>query len=99
MEKKVSDPRLDFVTVTAVEIGPDLRHAHIFVSTLGDQQGMLEGFDHAVGFIRRELASRLALRYMPELTFHLDNSLERVEHIDQILEEIQQERDHPEGDE
>jgi len=87
--KKVSDPRLDFATITAVEISPDLRQAHIFVSVMGNQQEAMEGLDHAASFLRRELSSRLALRYMPELTFHLDDSLERGERIDQLLEEIQ----------
>ena len=96
LEKKVSDPRLDFVTITAVEVSPNLRQAHIYVSTLGDQQEAMKGFDHAASFLRRELASRLALRYMPELTFHLDTSLQRGEHIFQLLEEIQQGRN-PQG--
>jgi len=87
--KKVSDPRLDFVTITAVKISPDLRQAHIFVSVMGNQQEAIEGLNHAASFLRRELSSRLALRYMPELTFHLDDSLERGERIDQLLEEIQ----------
>jgi len=92
LEKKVSDPRLDFATITAVEIGPDLRHAHILVSTMGNPQEAMKGFDQAAGFLRRELGSRLALRYVPELTFHLDHSLERGERIDQLLKEIQQKR-------
>jgi len=96
LEKKVSDPRLDLATITAVEVSPNLRQAHIFVSVLGNQQEAMKGFDHAASFLRRELASRLALRYMPELTFHLDTSLERGEHIFQLLEEIQQERN-PQG--
>jgi ribosome-binding factor A len=96
LEKRVSDPRLDFVTITAVEISPDLRQAHIYVSTMGDQQEAMEGFDHAMSFLRRELGSRLALRYLPELIFHLDTSLERGERIHQLLEEIQQERN-PQG--
>jgi ribosome-binding factor A len=96
LEKKVSDPRLDFVTVTAVEVTPDLRQAHIYVSALENQQQAVEGLDHATSFLRRELSSRLALRYMPELIFHLDASLLRGERIDQLLEEIQQNRD-PQG--
>jgi ribosome-binding factor A len=96
LEKKVSDPRLDFVTITAVEVSPNLRQAHIYVSTLGNQQEAMEGFNHAAGFLRRELASRSALRYMPELTFHLDTSLQRGERIDQLLEEIQRKRN-PQG--
>ncbi|MBL7183435.1 MAG: 30S ribosome-binding factor RbfA [Anaerolineae bacterium] len=96
LEKKVSDPRLDFVTITAVEVSPNLHQAHIYVSTLGDQQEVMKGFDHATSFLRRELASRLALRYVPELIFHSDPSLVRGERIDQLLEEIQQNRS-PQG--
>ena len=88
LEKKVSDPRLDFVTITAVEVSPNLRQAHIYVSTLGDQQAAMEGFGHAASFLRRELASRVALRHMPELIFHSDISLKRGEHILQLLDEI-----------
>jgi ribosome-binding factor A len=99
LEKKVRDPRLDFVTITGVEVSPNLRQAHIYVSTLGNQQEAMEGFDHAVGFLRRELGSRLALRYVPELIFHLDTSLERGERIDQLLEEIQQKKNPQEENE
>jgi ribosome-binding factor A len=99
LEKKVSDPRLDFVTITTVEVSPDLRQAHIYVSTLGNQQEAMEGFDHAIGFLRHELASRLALRYVPELIFRLDTSLERGERIDQLLEEIERNRNSQGGNE
>jgi ribosome-binding factor A len=99
LEKRVSDPRIDFATITAVEISPDLRQAHIFVSIMGNQQEAMEGFDHAASFLRHELSSRLALRYMPDLTFHLDDSLERGERIDQLLEEIQRKRNSQGGNE
>jgi ribosome-binding factor A len=99
LEKKASDPRLDFVTITAVEVSPDLRQAYIYVSTLGDQQAAMEGFDHAASFLRRELASRLALRYVPELIFHPDTSLERGERIDHLLEEIERNRNSQGGNE
>jgi len=97
LEKKVSDPRLDFVTITAVEVSPNLHQAHIYVSTMGDQQEVMEGFDHAASFLRRELSSRLALRYMPELIFRLDASQVQGERIDQLLEKIQQSRNPQEG--
>jgi len=89
LEKKAGDPRLDFVTITSVEVSPDLRQAYVYVSTLGNRQEVMAGLDRAVSFLRRELASRLALRYVPELTFRLDESLERGERIHQLLEEIQ----------
>jgi len=84
------------VTITSVEVSSDLRQACVYVSTLGEKKEMMAGLDHAVSFLRRELASRLALRYVPELTFRLDESLERGERIDRLLTEIQQGRN-PQG--
>ncbi|MBC8262605.1 MAG: 30S ribosome-binding factor RbfA [Anaerolineales bacterium] len=95
LEQKVSDPRLDLVTITTVEVSPDLRQAYIYVSTLGDQQAAMEGLNHATSFLRRELASRLALRYVPELIFHLDTSLQHGERIFQLLEEIEVTQEEP----
>ena len=95
LEKKVSDPRLDFVTITAVEVSPNLRQAHLYVSTLGDQQAAMEGFAHAASFLRRELASRVALRHVPELILHLDASLQHGERIFQLLEEIEETQEEP----
>jgi ribosome-binding factor A len=92
LQKKVSDPRLSFVTVTAVEVSADLRQAHIYVSTMGDQearQEMLAGLKHATGFLRHELGTRSALRYVPNLTFHLDDSLERSQRIMQLLDRLE----------
>jgi ribosome-binding factor A len=92
LQRKVSDPRLSFVTVTAVEVSADLRQAHIYVSTVGDQearQQMLAGLKHATGFLRRELGARLALRYIPGLTFHLDDSLECSQRIIQLLDQLE----------
>jgi ribosome-binding factor A len=92
LQKKVSDPRLSFVTVTAVEVSADLRQAHIYVSTMGDQETrrqMLAGLKHATGFLRHELGARLALRYVPDLNFHLDDSLERSQRIMQLLNQLE----------
>ncbi len=92
LQKKVSDPRLSFVTVTAVEVSADLRQAHIYVSTMGDQEArreMLAGLKHATGFLRHELGARLGLRYVPGLTFHLDDSLERSQRIMQLLDQLE----------
>ena len=93
LQKKIRDPRLAFVTITTVEMSPDLRRAHVFVSSLGDQEAMLAGLRHASGFLRRELGQRLSLRYIPDLTFHLDDSLERGERILRLLQEIKEEQD------
>jgi ribosome-binding factor A len=82
LEREVNDPRLSkLISVTEVTLSPDLKYAKIFVSTLGDQmdnkQEILAGFNKASGFLRRELASHLKLRYTPQLSFHYDDSIER----------------------
>ncbi len=97
LQKKVSDPRLEFVTVTAVEISPDLCHAHVYVSVLGDQEARrkaLDGLAHASGFLRHELGLRLSLRYIPHLTFYLDDSLQRSERILELLRQIEEGTSH-----
>lgn len=89
------DPRLSLVTVTAVETSPDLRHAHVYISAMGteaERREALKGLAHAAGFLRHELGAHLSLRYVPELTFHLDESLERGAHIIQLLQEIGREQ-------
>ncbi|RLC68438.1 MAG: 30S ribosome-binding factor RbfA [Chloroflexi bacterium] len=81
LERDVSDPRLSrLISVTEVTLSPDLRHAKVFVSTLGSEinkEDMLAGFNKASGFLRKELALHLKLRYTPQLSFHYDDSIER----------------------
>ena len=81
LEREVNDPRLiKLISVTEVSLSPDLRHAKVFVSTLGNEinkEDMLAGFNKASGFLRRELASHLKLKYAPQLSFHYDDSIER----------------------
>ncbi|RME99159.1 MAG: 30S ribosome-binding factor RbfA [Chloroflexi bacterium] len=88
------DPRLGFVTVTGVEVTPDLRSARVFVTVLGDDadaKSTLEGLASAARFFRHQLGQTLSLRYIPELNFRLDTSLEYGNKIDRLLDSIQQE--------
>jgi ribosome-binding factor A len=99
IQRRVRDPRLGFVTVTGVEMSPDLRVAHVYVSVLGsddDVQASLESLSRAVGFFRRELGASLSLRYLPELNFRPDDTFERALRIDQLLDSLQEET--PEDD-
>jgi ribosome-binding factor A len=94
IQRRARDPRLGFVTVTGVEMSPDLRVAHVYVSVLGDDDDVkqsLQGLRRAAGFFRRELGSSLSLRYLPELNFRSDDSLARGLRIDQLLDSLQQE--------
>ncbi len=94
IQRRARDPRLGFVTVTDVEVTPDLRVAHVYVSVLGNDEEVkqaLEGLDHAASFFRRELGASLSLRYIPELDFRLDDSLERGFRIDRLLDSLLEE--------
>ncbi len=87
---ELKDPRIGLATVTEVRVTPDLRQAWVFVSVLGEReekQATLEGFRAAKRYIRRELAHRLNLRRIPELTFELDQTAERGARIEELLRE------------
>jgi len=91
--RQAKDPRLDsFVTVTEVVISPDLRQAKVFVSILGDekeQERVLAGLAAASGFFRRQLAPRLTMRFVPELAFLRDDSIERGSHLLQLIDQVE----------
>jgi ribosome-binding factor A len=76
---RVKDPRVGFASITRVEVSGDLRHAKVLVSVMGtpeEQAETMKGLKAANGFLRHEMASRLTLRYMPDLSFKLDTSIE-----------------------
>ena len=86
----LKDPRVGFVTVTAVKTSPDLRHALVFVSVLGDEaerEATLEGLRSAHGFLQRGVARELRLKHTPALTFRYDDSVDRGMRISELLEE------------
>lgn len=96
LEREVNDPRLsNLISVTEVILSPDLKHAKVFVSILGDEtskRDILAGFDAAAKFLRKELASRLKLRYTPELSFCYDDSIEQGEKLLNLIEQVSQTR-------
>src|SRR3954467_12612636 len=92
---ELKDPRIGFVTVTAVETSPDLRHATVFVSVLGDEEaraGSLRGLENAHGFLQRRGAGELRLKHTPTLAFAYDPSIEQGMRITQLLDEEEGER-------
>lgn len=92
LQRQVKDPRLgNFVSVTAVSASPDLRSAKIFVSCLGSKgkkQETLSVLAAASGFFRTELARRLRVRRVPELSFQWDDSIERGAHLLQLIDQL-----------
>lgn len=91
LERKVKDPRLDMVTITDVEVSPDVSSAKVYFSAVGGDQTRDEarqGLESAAGWLRHELGQQLRLRRTPELIFRYDHSLERGERISHILDEL-----------
>jgi ribosome-binding factor A len=91
--QELKDPRVGFVTVTDVKTSPDLRHARVYVSVLGDeaaQAASLDGLRSAHGFLQGKIADELRLKRTPELTFELDHTAERAARLEEILHEQEQ---------
>ncbi|MBN1878877.1 30S ribosome-binding factor RbfA [bacterium] len=91
LKTRISDPRLQYVTITACRVTKDIRIAYIYYSVMGinpDPDPIRKGLDSACGFIRRELGAKLELRYIPELRFEFDQSLEDGNRIWETLESI-----------
>ena len=87
--QEVKDPRIGFITVTAVETSPDLRHARVFVSVLGDdaqRRRSLDGLRSAHGFLQRRVATELRIKHTPTLDFLYDDSVDRSLRIQEILD-------------
>lgn len=86
--REVADPRLHYITITDVELDPELQYARVYVNALGDedrQADVMQGLERARGFLRREVGKRVRLRKTPELEFHWDHTLERSERINQLI--------------
>ena len=91
LKKDIHDPRLKMVTITNVKMSRDLRLARIYFSIYGGKnkaEAAADGFESARGFIKRSLASRLGLRYMPDLTFFYDESFDYGTQIEELLKNI-----------
>ena len=94
MLRGLKDPRIGFASVTEVRVSPDLRHARVYISVLGDDskvRSALAGLRSASGYIQRELGSRLRLRYTPKLTFIHDESIELAAHMDELFRKLHNE--------
>lgn len=98
---RMKDPRIGFASITGVELSHDLRYAKVFVSVLGsseEQSETMRGLGSARGFLRHELAQRLTIRHVPEIAFHLDESIARGARVLDLLKQVQGEPAAPSGD-
>ncbi len=99
--EQVSDPRLKMVTITDVDVDRELAFASIYVTSMGDTERadeVMSGLEAARGFLRRELSNRIQMRSFPQLRFEWDTSYERGTRIDELLDQLREERGDPTGE-
>jgi ribosome-binding factor A len=97
--REVHDPGIGFLTITRVKLTPDLQQARVFYTTIGDDRQRAEtakALRRASTFLRRQIGRRLRLKHVPELQFFYDESIERQDRIERIIQDIHTEREeHP----
>ena len=97
IHRELGDPRLEFVSITYVQVSRDLRHAKVHFSVLGNEKKSEEaqqGLEAAKGLIRKKVGQQMSMRFTPELLFAFDHSLEYSAKIDKTLQDIY-EKDNP----
>ena len=93
--RELKDPRIGFVTITEVDVSSDLHNAKLYVSILGSDkqiENTWKGLNSSLGFIRRELA-RIRLKFIPEIKFFMDTSLQYSAHIQELLIKVQKDEE------
>jgi len=91
---ELDDPRISFITVVSVKLSSDLKNAKIYISILGNsttQKTTIYGLRNARKFIQGQVARRLNIKYMPIISFHVDDSLKKMAHIDNLIAGINDE--------
>lgn len=100
IRRELRDPRLGMVSITKVEVSTDMRYARIFVSIFGDDKKRklsMAGLRHATGFVQKELGRRIRMRVFPEVSFVLDESIDKAFKITKIIDDLAEERKSREG--
>jgi ribosome-binding factor A len=100
LTRDLHDPGIGFVTLTHVKLSPYLQQARVYYTTIGDDKARREtarALERATPFLRRRIGSRLRLRRVPEITFTFDQAIEKSDRIEQILRELNTERDGQQG--
>ena len=96
IDRKLKDPKIGFVTLTRVKLSPDLKLENVYYSVLGNEKERInseEALNRAKSYLRHELGNTLKLKYLPELRFFYDDSLEYSEHISKIIKKIHTDND------
>jgi ribosome-binding factor A len=91
--RDLHDPGIGFLTITRVQVSPDLHHARVYYTTLGDpaaRKVTARALERAAPFMRRQLGQRLRLRRAPEVEFVFDESIAHQDRVEQLLQELRQ---------
>jgi len=91
LQKDIGDPRLEMVTITGVKMSPDLRNAQIYFVITGGKsksEDARQGFQSAMGFIKKSISRQIDLRFIPNLSFFYDESFDYGDHIDRMLKQL-----------
>jgi ribosome-binding factor A len=95
LAREVHDPGIGFITLTTVKVSPDLQLARVYYTMMGDEKALKDtakALGRATPFLRRQIGSRLRLKRVPSLEFFFDESIERGDRIERILNDISAER-------
>lgn len=88
LTKKVQDPRMEMATISSVKMSTDLRVADVYITVFGDKKRIretLEGFKKSKGFIKKRIAPKLGLKYMPDLRFVHDDTFDKAAQMDELI--------------
>ena len=88
LSKKMQDPRMEMATVSSVKMSPDLRVADVYITVFGNKKRIreaLEGFKKSKGFIKKRIAPKLGLKYMPDLRFVRDDTFDKAARMDDLI--------------
>lgn len=99
--RQVKDPGIGFITITYVKVTPDLQMARVYYTTIGDDKARAQtrrALDRATPFLRRQVGQRLQLRRVPELEFRFDESVERGDRIERIIQDLHKEERREDSD-
>ena len=91
LSKKMQDPRIEMATVSQVKMTPDLRVANVYVTVFGDEKRIVEtlkGFKKSKGYIKKHIAPKLGLKYMPDLKFFRDDTFDKAARMDALIKSV-----------
>lgn len=91
---EVKDSLIGFITITHVSLSPDLKNAKVYYTILGDEAKRIKaqkGLDRAVGYIRKQVAQRIKMKFVPEIRFYFDEILQESLRVEKLLDELKDE--------